>query len=137
MGKGIYDDWKAKRNVRKFLGYSHQIANQSIVADNINNEKKKDSIVYNFDENNFNKGKLWFNEGLSLEEAPDNLKNNVSFVAGYQKAERVKSANELSFKTGIDFYDRGVPFEEIPKIYKNNEFFMNGYNSKSNKTLGK
>lgn len=133
--KGIYDDWKSKRNVRKYSSYSHQIANQTVVADNISNEKKKESIVHNYNVNDIERGKSWFYDGLSLEDAPIDLKNNASFIAGFKKAEREQYVNDLAYQTGIEYYNKGIPFEKIPEMYLNNEFFMSGYNSK--KTLTK
>ena len=128
--KGIYDNWSrnAKERNNKRLGI--QRSNQNNVADDIAREKKKDSIVYNFDKDNFQNGKLWFNEGLSLDEAPDNLKDNISFISGFRKAEREQYVNDLAYQTGIEYRDKGILFDEIPEIYVKNEFFMEGYNSK-------
>ncbi len=135
--KGIYDNWKYRKNFEK---YGLRRINESVqtrLADDLLREKKKDSIVYNFDNNNFQNGKLWFSEGFSLDESPDSLKNNVSFISGYRKAAREQYVNDLAYQTGIEYLEKGVPFEEIPDIYKNNEFFMSGYNSKESKSLRK
>lgn len=134
---GIHDNWNRKRKERISMQISIQINRQNILADDLSREKKKDSIVYNFDKNNFNNGKFWFNEGFSLEEAPVDLKNNISFISGYNKAKRDRYVNNLAYQTGIEYRDNGVLFEEIPSIYINNPFFMNGYNKKEDKTLCK
>lgn len=128
--KGIYDNWSRNAKERNNKRVGIQRSNQNNVADDIAREKKKDSIVYNFDKDNFQNGKLWFNEGLSLDEAPDNLKDNISFISGFRKAEREQYVNDLAYQTGIEYRDKGILFDEIPEIYVKNEFFMEGYNSK-------
>ena len=128
--KGIYDNWSRNAKERNNKRVGIQRSNQNNVADDIAREKKKDSIVYNFDKDNFQNGKLWFNEGLSLDEAPDNLKDNISFISGFIKAEREQYVNDLAYQTGIEYRDKGILFDEIPEIYVKNEFFMEGYNSK-------
>ena len=133
--KGIHDNWSRCRKERNSTRIGIQISNQNNIADDITRVQKKDSIVYNYNETIFERGKLWFNEGLSLDDAPDNLKTNVSFVTGYNKAKRDQYVNDLAYQTGIEYRDKGILFDEIPEIYKKNEFFMNGYNS--NKTLVK
>lgn len=135
--KGIYDNWRQRRNFEKYGLLRISDAVQTRLADDLSRDKKKDSIVYNFDKNNFNNGKLWFNEEFSLDEAPDYLKDNISFISGYNKAKRDQYVKNLAYQTGIEYRDKGVPFEEIPEIYKNNMFFMNGYNSRDEKTLVK
>ena len=134
-GKGIHDNWSRKRKERNTKIIGIRLYNQNSLADKIAREKKKDSIVYNFDKNNFINGKIWFNEGFSLDEAPDNLNDNASLISGFNKAKREQYVNDLAYKTGIEHRDKGVPLEELPEIYINNEFFMNGYNSKNGKTL--
>lgn len=135
--KGIYDNWHQRKNFDKYGVRRINENLQARIAEDISREKKKASIVYNFDKDNFINGKLWFNEGFSLDEAPEKLKDNISFISGFKKAERVQYVNNLAYQTGIEYHNNGIPFEEIPEIYIKNEFFMEGYNSKKNKTLVK
>ena len=134
---GIHDNWDRKKKERNSRQISMKINKYNHLSDDLIREKKKASIVYNFDKNNFNNGKWWFNEGFALDEAPDNLKDNVSFVAGFNKAKRDKYVNDLAYNTGIEYRNKGVSFEELPIIYKNNPFFMKGYNTELDKTLCK
>lgn len=134
---GIYDNWKYRKNFEKYGLRRISESVQSNLAEDLAREKNRDSIIHNFDKNSLQQGKNWFDEGLSLEDAPENLKKNASFVAGYKKAQRVQYINEQVYNAGVDYYNRGIPFDEIPKIYINNEFFIAGYNSIREKTLSK
>ena len=135
--KGIYDNSQLRKKVRHDYSYARQIANQTKISDDVKRVKQQNDIVHSFNKIEFDNGMNWFNNGFSLDEAPVDMKNNASFVGGYVRAKRIKSANELSYNTGIEYYDKGVPFEEIPIMYKKNEFFMSGYNSRRNKSLNK
>ena len=64
-------------------------------------KRKKAEAAHNepFDINIYNKGMEWYNSGLSLDEAPDNEKNNIHFVNGYERAERLARLEELRSST--------------------------------------
>lgn len=47
----------------------------------------------------FNKGLEWFNNGLSLEDAPLELKNNTNFIYGFNKGERLAMIESLQDKS--------------------------------------
>ena len=59
--------------------------------------KKKAGTTHTepFDINIYNKGMDWYNSGLTLEEAPDNDKNNIHFVNGYERAKRLARFEEM------------------------------------------
>lgn len=135
--KGIYDNWKYRKNFEKYGLRKISESVQSSLAEDLARKKNKDNINNNFDKTNLEKGRIWFNGGLSLEDSPDDLKNNASFVAGYKKAERLQRINEQVYSIGVDYYNRGIPLSDIPKIYKNNEIFMAGYNKGNVKMLQK
>ena len=42
-----------------------------------------------------NKGIEWFNEGLSLDDAPEELKNNTNFINGSNKGKRLAIIESL------------------------------------------
>ena len=75
------------------------------------------------------KGIKWFNEGLTLEDAPEELRNNISFVNGFNYAYRIKLVNDTLYKTGIEYFERGISLIDVPEKYINNPYFMDGYNS--------
>lgn len=75
------------------------------------------------------KGINWFNEGLSLDDAPEELRNNVSFVNGFNYAYRIKLVNDTLYKTGVEYFERGVSLIDVPEKYTDNKYFMDGYNS--------
>ena len=75
------------------------------------------------------KGIKWFNEGLTLEDAPEELRNSISFVNGFNYAYRIKLVNDTLYKTGIEYFERGISLIDVPEKYIDNEYFMDGYNS--------
>lgn len=48
-----------------------------------------------FDPEIFNKGIEWYQSGLPIEDAPEELKNNAHFVNGYEKGKRLAKIEEL------------------------------------------
>ena len=44
----------------------------------------------------YNKGEQWFNSGLTLDEAPDELKNNNSFLNGFMRGHRLAIIEKLN-----------------------------------------
>ena len=131
---GIYDDWKYRKN---FYKYGTRIISdkvQSNVADDVSAKKNKNSIKYNYDEGIFVQGQKWFDDGYLLEDAPDELRNNASFIAGYEKGKRVDSINQQLYELGREYFDKGIELENVPDRYKNNQYFIDGFNSSSRKT---
>ena len=80
-----------------------------------------------YDINIFNQGMQWFNSGLPLEEAPDNVKTNTNFVKGYNKAKRIRDVENYLYDLGTSFYMDGIPVEAIPERYRENPFVLKGY----------
>lgn len=100
---------------------------QRRVAAHVRDENKKKNANYQvlIDNKIRHQGKLFFESGLSLDEAPDEMRNNSVFVEGYVKArERKQEVYDL----GVQSFINGVSFNDIPKIYQNNIDFMQGYN---------
>ena len=83
------------------------------------------------------KGIKWFNEGLTLEDAPEELRNSISFVNGFNYAYRIKLVNDTLYKTGVEYFERGISLIDVPEKYIDNEFFMDGYNKAKDKCNGK
>ena len=103
---------------RKFLQYG--------VAQDI-----KPDLHFRFDDD-YIKGIEWFNSGLSLEDASEELRNNNSFCKGYARGEFESIQKKKLYDTGVEYFENGVVVEKLPKIYKDNEIFMNGYNDAAN-----
>lgn len=80
------------------------------------------------------KGIKWFNDGLSLEDAPDELRNSISFVNGFNYAYRMKLINDKLFELGIEYYNKGIALYNIPEKYSDNMYFIDGYNSCNKKS---
>ena len=58
-------------------------------------ELKKLDEARNFSKDLFDKGTTWFDSGLTLDEAPENLKNNRSFINGFNYGKRLSLVKEL------------------------------------------
>lgn len=125
--KGIYDNTKIRRNNQKYNTRGIQECNQSLVAADIKRNNNKDKISHNFDEKLFIKGREWFESGLPLKDAPEDMKKNVSFISGFRKGQRLQLINDTLYETGVDFYNRGVLLEDAPINYRDNEYFKAGY----------
>ena len=109
-----------------------QNINQTRVAKDIKQKDYKNKLTYRFNEKDFNDGIRWFESGLSLDEASEDLRNNDSFIAGFEKGKWIQYVNQQAYNTGIEYFERGISFDDIPDNYKHNEFFMNGYNDRMN-----
>lgn len=65
--------------------------NNNKVARDVREKKKteKYSQTDKFDKNLFERGIDWFNCGFPLSDAPEDIRNNTSFISGFQKGERL------------------------------------------------
>ena len=48
-----------------------------------------------YDKNLYNRGMEWYNSGLSLEEASPEDRNNIHFVNGYKRGERLALIDKM------------------------------------------
>lgn len=99
--------------------------------DDIRRKKRAETYQPN-DFKIFSLGRQWFNDGMKLEEAPQNLSSNINFVNGYKNAERVSRAEVDSYNMGYTYASDNIPIEELPLQYRNSPFFMQGYNDAKN-----
>lgn len=113
---------KEKESLRKI-----RETNQALVARDI--AEKQVKVRYSQDL--FNKGNEWFDAGLSLDEAPLEMKNHDSFIGGYNHGKRIKLVNDILYDLGVDYFNREIPLSQVPDNYRNNSFFLEGYNSKN------
>lgn len=81
------------------------------------------------DKSIFDAGMEWFNNGFSLEDASDEMKNNHSFIDGFNKGKRLDAINKQLFELGRKWYLDGRNVEDAPDNYKNNKYFCDGYES--------
>ena len=82
---------------------------------------------YSFTDENFTKGIEWFNSGLTLEEASEELRKNGSFIKGFQRGKTIRLVNDNLYNTGFDYYLRGGLLEDAPENYRTNDYFIAGY----------
>ena len=126
--KEIHYDSKKKKH--KYVDDS--IRNRGIINGKIANDIKNKNHNWKYNIDDLNRGDAWFNSGLSLNDASIDDRNNVAFVAGFEKAKRIQLVNKQLFELGREYFDKGFSISDVPDIYKNNEFFLNGFNDKMN-----
>lgn len=93
-------------------------------------EKERKENYKQFDKRDkdlFDSGIEWFNSGLSLNEAPEDMKNNTNFVNGFNKGKRLDDINKIIYNDGKEFFRSGAILEEASDRMKNNKFFIQGY----------
>ena len=91
----------------------------------------KPDTHFRFDDD-YRDGIKWFNSGLSLEDAPEDLRTNNSFCKGFERGEFESIHNKAMYDEGKKDFSKGIPLEKISDNKKNNEYFMMGYNDASN-----
>ena len=119
---------KKQDNYRKYGGKAARESLQYYVSKDVRRKNAIGKHSYNNEEDK-KKGIEWFNNGLSLEDASEDMRNNVSFVAGFNRAYRIKLVNDSLYNLGREYFDRGISLDNVPENYRNNEFFIAGYNS--------
>ena len=97
--KGI-DDVNMRKNMDrdyfKLYGEIRRDSSNRITADIRDKEKRKNYVRPDKrDVDIHNKGIEWFKSGLSLEDAPDELRNNSNFLNGFKKGERLALIESL------------------------------------------
>ena len=100
------DRYGKMRNALKRKKYSLEIMQKALVNyDKIQyyQEQKLKNLGYskNFDSKLYLKGEEWYNSGLTLADAPEELINNKSFINGYKRGERIALAKELEQKIRV------------------------------------
>lgn len=115
---------------RKYDAISSRETLQCRVAQDI--KRKNNDLNYHFNIDDYNRGIKWFENGLSLDDASEEMLKNVSFVNGFKRGRRVKIINEQLYNLGKECFENGTVLEDIPANYRVNEMFMNGYNDASN-----
>ena len=118
-------DRKRQQNLRDARTYFNADLTKDI------NDKYKD---YRIDNDAFQRGKQdGFNE--SLVDVPENMKNNFSYVSGFNYAKRQLKIQEDMYKMGQEHFLKGRNFEDANANYKNNKYFIQGYKDAMNLSL--
>lgn len=118
-----------KDKLRDYIIKEASAATQSHIARDVKmaQAKNNDSLSHNFSQDDFQEGILWFDSGNSLENAPEKMRQRVSFVNGFKKAQRLKIINEQLYALGKEYCLKGMAFDKVPDNYKKNEYFIAGY----------
>lgn len=102
---------------------------QKRLSNDLYREKKMQSMVRTdkYDQKIFNQGSEWYNSGLEIEDAPEEIKNNTNFVRGFERARRITEANNSIYEEGRNFYFGGASLEQASDKMRLNPYFVKGY----------
>lgn len=107
----------------KLVRLKSAVLNNKIASD-INESKK---IRHRNDEQMRNDGINFARSGLTLEDAPEDKKNDQNFIIGYEKGLRLMNVDDDWYRKGSKAYFDGIPLENIPESSRENDFFIQGY----------
>lgn len=115
---------------RQQANYARNARINEILAYDYNKKNPKHPAIANYDMTAYDIGYAFNEAGLSLDEAPDDLKNNQSFKNGYNSYERILMVAKLERENGINYYDSGKRLQEMEesKLAKLSDNFIEGYN---------
>ena len=94
------------------------------IASDIAESKK---VRHRDDEQMRNDGITFAKSGLTLEDAPEEKRNDQNFIIGYEKGKRLMNVDDDSYRRGSKAYFDGIAFENISKSDRENEIFIQGY----------
>lgn len=102
---------------------------QKKLANDLYREKRMQSMVRidKYDQKIFNQGSEWYNSGLEIEDAPENIRNNTNFLRGFERARRIFDANNAIYEEGRNFYFSGAVLEQADEKKRINPYFVKGY----------
>ena len=106
---------------KKSVNFHSKLVSKDRWSKNLEHKKVADKTI-------FDKGFMWYENGLSLDDASDEMKNNFNFINGYEKAKRIKNINENLEILGSEWFESGLSLDNAPSSYINNPYFMDGYN---------
>lgn len=110
---------------------------QDNLAKDIYNKNKMQNMVRTdkYDQKIFNQGIEWYNSGLEIKDAPEDIRNNTNFVRGFEKGKRLNEANIAIYEAGRNFFFGGFSLEQASEKMRVNPYFIKGYQDAQN--LGK
>ena len=112
---------KTKTNgERRARNYNSRLVARDKYYKDLEHEVVRDKTI-------FNAGMEWFNNGLSLDDANEDMRNNNSFIEGFEKGKRLDAINKQLFELGKDWYLNGRNINDAPQNYINNKYFCMGY----------
>lgn len=123
---------RKKDILHKYKGIEHRNTLQYYVAQDVKRKQNSHKHGYNSPLDK-EKGKQWFYDGMKFDDAPEEMKTNVSFVAGYNWAYRQQLVNNELYELGKEYFEKGVSVTLVPDIYQDNEYFLKGYNDALNR----
>ena len=97
------------------------------LSKNVNDKYKVNRI----DSELFEKGKQdGYNESIC--EIPENMKENFSYVNGFNHAKRELKVQNDMYKMGQEYFLSGRNFDDANENYKNNAYFVQGFKDAMN-----
>ena len=107
----------------KITRHMSKMINNKIASDIVESKK----IRYRNDEQMRNDGINFARSGLTLEDAPEDKKNDQNFIIGYEKGKRLMNVDDDWYRRGAKAYFDGIALEDVPESSRENEFFIQGY----------
>ena len=80
-----------------------------------------------FDKTLWDAGVIWFDEGLTLEDADDEVRNCNSFVRGFEFAKRLKSVNNRLVLLGTEWFLGGNELKDANENLRTSPYFIKGF----------
>ena len=94
-----FKDYKLKKDMLNNIRNANSIAVHSEAS--FNNELRKMDHAKNFNKDAYVKGEEWYQSGLNLQDAPEELKKNIDFVRGFERGKRLATIADLEKKNNI------------------------------------
>lgn len=107
----------------KLVRLKSAVLNNKIASDIAESKK----IRYRRNELMRNDGINFARSGLSLEDAPENKRNDQNFINGYEIGLRLMNVDDDWYRRGAKAYFDGIVLEDVPESSRENEFFIQGY----------
>jgi hypothetical protein len=110
-------DRKSQQNLRDARTYFN--------AD-LTKDKKDRYKDYRIDSESFERGKQdGYNNDIQV--IPENMKENFSYVSGFNHAKRELKVQKDMYKMGQEYFLSGRNFDDAHENYKNNGYFVQGF----------
>lgn len=101
--------------------------NQERIAKDVRENMKVANKDNYLDKKMIDEGVKFFEAGNLLEDASLELRENKSFIYGYERAIKIQENRQEVYDIGVQKYIDGVHLGEVSEIYRSNQDFMQGY----------
>lgn len=117
-----HDDHQKDKLIKKII-YEKQYA----ISQDIKERKKRENIDSLINKEMLDKGVAFYEAGYSLDDASLELRENRSFIYGYERAKKIQDNRQEIYDLGVQKFIDGVHLKDISEVYRNNQDFIQGY----------